>query len=72
MQDSVTFLGHKLKRGSVEPEQDKLEKTKELQTPRTQTELKTVISLFNFFQGFLPNYTLHSAKLTALTCTNNT
>ena len=49
LQTSVNFIGHKLNRGTVEPEHDKLAKIKDLTPPSSHSELNSIIGFFNFF-----------------------
>ena len=72
MQDTITFLGHTFSAEGVHPEEDKVTRINDLPSPTSKHELNSVIGLFNFFRNFLPNYSFHSAKLTALTRNNNT
>ena len=61
LQDSVTFLGHRIDANGLHPLPDKVQAIKEAPKPRSVTELKAYLGLLTYYGKFMPNMsrTLH-------------
>ena len=63
----VDFLGHRIGRGTVEPEDFNVEKVKDAPRPTTKKEIRSFLGLVSYYQSFLPNFAAIAASLSDLT-----
>ena len=52
----VPFLGHTISASGIHPQPDKLEIIANLQPPRNQSELRSLLGTLGFYQNFIPRY----------------
>ena len=55
MNDSVTYLGHKIDAQGLRPIPDKIEAIKEAPSPKNVTQVKSYLRLLSYYSRFLPN-----------------
>ena len=66
----IPFLGYEISGKGIKPELDKLVHLREMTYPRTNTEIRSFLGFVNFFRKFIPNSSLHAARLTSFTRKN--
>ena len=71
MQDSVTFLGHKIDAKGIHPLPEKVRAICEAPTPKTVSELKAYLGLLTYYSRFLPNMATTLEPLYALLRSDN-
>ena len=71
MQDSVTFLGHKIYANGIHPLPEKVRAICEAPTPKTVSELKAYLGLLTYYSRFLPNMATTLEPLCALLRSDN-
>ena len=55
MEPQVTYLGHKVSKEGIQPLDDKVEAIINAPAPKNVSELKSYLSMMNYYQKFLPN-----------------
>ena len=63
----ITFLGHTIGSGKIEPDRSKLEALDEIKPPTTKKEVRKMIGFFSYFRSFLPNLAENLLSITELT-----
>ena len=66
MFSSVIFLGYHISNTGIKPEGDKLKVLKEMTYPVDVKGVRQFLGFCNFFQRFIPNYSLYSSRLSSL------
>ena len=69
--DKITLFGFEISANGIKPAHDKLENLRKMTFPTTVTEIRSFLGFTNFFRHFVPNYSLHSARLSSLTRKNS-
>lgn len=64
---SVTFLGHRLSKEGVHQDPKKLKALLELEAPRDQKGVRSILGAFGYYRRFVENYAIISEPLTNLT-----
>lgn len=59
----VYYLGHFISPGSSEVSSQATDAVQKLKAPRTVTELRSFLGVFNIFRRFFPNFARISAKI---------
>lgn len=67
----ITFLGHKLSSGGIEPGDRKIKAIEEYPVPKDATEVRRFLGLTGFFRKFVDKYALLAKPLSTLTKTVN-
>jgi hypothetical protein len=65
--DELEYLGHHVGRGSIQPEDDKVEKLKKAEKPQTKKELRAFLGLAGYYRKFVPKFAEVAAPLTDMT-----
>lgn len=68
--DSVCYLGHRVSKNGIEADDSKFEKVKSFPIPKSKTELQSALGLFNYFKGFVKNYSMIARPLQKMTGVN--
>jgi len=66
MEPQVTYLGHKVSKEGIQPLDDKVEVIINAPAPKNVSELKSYLSMMNYYQKFLPNLSSMLAPLDEL------
>lgn len=72
MQETVTYLGHKLSASGIEPVYEKVEAVTRAPAPTNVKELQTFLGLLNYYGRFLPRLSTVLAPLHRLLRKNST
>ena len=64
---TLDFLGHKVGKGEVAMEEEKLERIQDAPAPTTRKQVRSFLGLAGFYRKFIPNYAEITAPLTDLT-----
>lgn len=62
----INVLGYKITRDNIELSNEKTKAVTEMPIPKTQKNLRRVYGLFNYFRGFIKNFTQRTANMRAL------
>ncbi|XP_070209513.1 uncharacterized protein [Littorina saxatilis] len=63
----LSFLGHVVGEGLLVPEDDKIQKIREAEPPRTKKEVRSFLGLASFYRRFIPHFAEIALPLTNLT-----
>lgn len=63
----AAYLGHRISYEGVRPEEQKLQRVREWQTPKTVKELQSFLGFCNFYRKFVPMFSSVAAPLYQLT-----
>ena len=66
-ENRLKILGHLLENGKIYPDPDKIKAVAEMQTPRTKSQLKSVLGFFGYFRDYVPHYAEIAFPLSELT-----
>ncbi|XP_070379288.1 uncharacterized protein [Dermacentor albipictus] len=55
-QTKVKYLGHVVGSGTHSPDPDRVSAIFKLQAPKTKRDLRSVLSLFNYYREYIPEY----------------
>ena len=55
MQESVTYLGHRIDQHGLHPLKEKVQAVQEAPAPKNIAELKSYLGLFTYYSKFIPN-----------------
>ncbi|GKT31671.1 DDE-type integrase/transposase/recombinase [Aduncisulcus paluster] len=64
---SLEFLGREVSEEGIRPAESRIQDLKELQPPKSKSQVRSVLGLFNFFRNFVKDYSTHAAPLQELT-----
>ena len=64
--DEITFVGFKVTRQGVQPDDEKVKVIKEFRKPTSQFDVQSYLGLVNFYRRFIPNFSTLSAPLQKL------
>ena len=64
--NEIEFLGHIVKDGQIEPEDQKTLQILELKVPKTKKQVQSLLGLMGYYRKFVHNYAELTAPLTAL------
>ena len=70
MQSETSYLGYKLTRDGLKPEEDKVKAIRELEPPTTKKEIRSFIGSCSYYRKFLPNFSGIAKPLIDLTKKN--
>ena len=62
----LEFLGHVVGEGCLRPMQDKLDKIVKIPTPKTKTQVRSILGLIGYYKKFLPKFSTITAPITDL------
>ena len=65
-QRQIRYLGHILSKEGVLPDSSKFDRVRNLPVPRNETDVKSVLGLFNFYKKFVQGYSKICAPLFGL------
>lgn len=68
--NEANYLGFRISGQSIKPLEDQLDKLSNLTSPKTKTELRSVLGQFNFYSKFIPNYSKQLEPLRSLLTKN--
>lgn len=63
----IKFLGHVVGSGSHEPDPEKVEAIKNLQSPKTKKDVRSILGLLSYYRNYVPCFSEIAAPLTNLT-----
>ena len=63
-QDEVQYLGHKIGRGEIQPDQIKIQNIQAFPLPSTKRQLRAFLGTVGYYQRFIAGYALKTAPLT--------
>ena len=63
----LSFLGHKIGRGFMKPEEDKVEKILNAPQPQNKSQLRSFLGMAGYYRRFVDNYSSIALPLTNLT-----
>ena len=66
LQESVTYLGHRLDEKGMRPVEDKVQAIRQAPEPSNQEELRAYLGLLGYYRKFLPDLSTQIAPLTQL------
>lgn len=69
-QSQVKYLGHIVGSGRHAPDPERVNTIRELQLPKTKTELRRVLGMFNYYREYIDHFADKVVKLTDLTKRN--
>ena len=61
---SLTFLGHVVGRGGIQPDPEKIDKIKNFPIPTNLTQLRFALGLFSYYRKFIKDFFRHAKPLT--------
>lgn len=61
---NLSFLGHEISVGMIQPEEDKLEKIRDAEQPKTKKDLRAFLGLVGFYRRFIPQFAEIALPLT--------
>ena len=64
--DEITFIGYKVNKHGVSPDEKKVSAIKNFPKPTTQFHVQSYLGLVNFYRRFIPNYSTMAAPLQEL------
>ena len=64
--ESVKYLGHTIDRNGVTASEDKIKAVQLMRSPQNQSELRTFLSMVNYFNQFFPKLSEYTAPLNTL------
>jgi hypothetical protein len=64
---SLSFLGHVVGRGLIQPEQKKVQKILAIPTPTTRKQVRSLLGLLSFYRRYVPNFAALTAPISDLT-----
>ncbi|GBM11447.1 Retrovirus-related Pol polyprotein from transposon 17.6 [Araneus ventricosus] len=67
VKNQMKYLGHIIGSGKHLPDPDKVKVIRELEVPRTKTQLRSLLGLMNYYRDYIPKYADISHPLTELT-----
>ena len=70
MQSETSYLGYKLTRDGLKPEEDKVKAIRDLEPPTTKKEIRSFIGSCSYYRKFLPNFSGIAKPLIDLTRKN--
>ena len=65
--ENLEFLGHVVGKGTIRPEEGKIQKMLQVPVPKTRKQVRSILGLTGFYRRYIPNYATLSAPLTDLT-----
>ncbi|EDV18567.1 uncharacterized protein TRIADDRAFT_9900, partial [Trichoplax adhaerens] len=65
---TVTYLGHQIGSGVVQPKKLKMETIERFPQPKTKREVRAFLGLTGYYRRFIPNYVMITDPLTRLIC----
>ena len=66
-QNRVTYLGHQVGRGTINPLQAKVEAIQQWPVPKSKKQVQSFLGLAGYYRRFVPHYSQIAAPLTDLT-----
>ena len=66
LQESITYLGHRLDASGIRPVEDKVSAIKDAPEPQNQEELQSFLGLLGYYRKFIPNLSKEIAPLNEL------
>jgi hypothetical protein len=63
----IDYLGHRIGQGKITPDEDKTEKIRNAERPRTKKEVRSFLGLVGYYRKFVDNFARVSASLSDLT-----
>lgn len=70
MQPETSYLGYKLTKDGIKPDEKKIEAMKNLKPPTTKKEVRSLIGSYSYYRKFLPNFSGIAKPLIELTQKN--
>src|SRR5688572_17269997 len=63
---SLSFLGHVVGRGGIQPDPEKIRKIKEFPVPMNVSQLRAALGLFGYYRKFIKDFSCHAKPMTEL------
>ena len=63
---SLSFLGHVVGRGGIQPDPEKIRKIKEFPVPGNVSQLRAALGLFGYYRKFIKDFSRHAKPMTEL------
>ena len=67
---SIEFLGYKISKDRIQPQQSKMDAIREFPTPRKQKDVRSFLGALNYQSSFIPDYAYLARPLQKLTGKN--
>ena len=64
---SISFLGYTISHGNCSPQTKKVLSIRNLATPQTKKQVRSILGLLNYYRKFIPNFSTLAAPLSDLT-----
>ena len=63
----LDFLGHRLARGQIKPQEDKVKKIIDSKIPQTKKQVRALLGLMGYYRRYIPDFASKASALTDLT-----
>jgi hypothetical protein len=64
---NVSFIGHTVSDGQIQPHPDKIEQIQNAECPKTKKQVRSFLGMIGFYRKYMPNFAAIAVPLTDLT-----